>query len=668
MYDPQELVGRQIDHYRIESHIARGGMADVYLATDTNLERQVAFKLMLSSFSQDPDLAGRFEREARIAASLNHPNIIQVYSTGHTAAKQPYMAMQYIDGGSLHDQLKKLAARSQRLETEDALRLARQIASALETAHQAGIVHRDLKPSNILLRPDGTPVVSDLGIAAMRSAATRLTRTGLVLGTPNYMAPEQGAGREVDGRADIYALGVILYEMLAGKVPFAADSPLAVIHQHMVAAPPPLHEIRPDLAPSALTIVARCLQKEPDDRYQTAADLTAALDRAIAGKPLPDAGLFAKPPAAKRRPIWLYGLAAVFLLLVGWGGYNLWANNSSSNPTPTAVSMPIANVTNTAVPSPTLAPTTTALAAPTAVPSDTPAPTTTPTSAPTFTPLVLPTATPLPLPTPAFTAPYGRIVFTCYIDEVDDICAINADGRFETRLTNNPTTDFYASLSPDGREIAFSSRRGGSFLAYRMNTDGGDLRQLGPTNIGAIYAPAISPDGQRVALAVDESGQQSIWVSNLDGRNPIKLSTAWASLDPVWSPDGRQLAFASGLDGGMAHFIINADGTGLRKLETNVADISGRCDWSPDGRWLAFYAGPRNDRDIYLAAIDGTAVYKLTDGGGNLAPSFSPDGHWITFTSYRDGDAEIFIMRLDGSDVTQLTFNGRPDWQPNWGP
>lgn len=672
MTDPGALIGQQIDQYRIEKHIARGGMADVYLAFDVELERDVALKLMRDSLAQDAELLSRFEREAKAAAGLNHPHIIQIFSAGFSAAGRPYLAMQYIRGGSLQQKLQDLAAAGQRMATDKALSLARQVASALDAIHQAGIVHRDLKPSNILLRPDGAPIVSDLGIAAVRSAATRLTRTGLVLGTPDYMSPEQGAGKAVDGRADLYALGIILYEMLAGRVPFAADSPLAVIHQHMAVAPPPLHELRPDLSPATHTVVAACLQKEPAHRYPSAAGLVTALDAAIAYEagysdylPAPP-----QPPGvvpAGKRPYWLYGLIVFLLLLLGGGA--IWRIRATTLQ-PTATAVPTAQSiasqptdTATAVPTPTLAPTATSTATPA------PTNTATPTATPTVTAVPSATPTVLPLPSPAFTAPYGRIVFTCFIDGFDEICTIGADGSYETRLTVNPVTDFYASISTDGRQIAFASRREGSWLAYRMNTDGGMLQRLGPSNVGAVYAPAISPDGQRVAVAVDEgSGRQSIWISNLDGSNPFQLVTASITEDPVWSPDGRQLAFASTMDGRMDHFIINADGSGLHKLEVDVAQIGGRCDWSPDGRWLAFYAGPRDDRDIYLAAIDGSVVYKLTDGGGNLAPSLSPDGHWITFTSYRDGDAEIFIMRPDGSGVTQLTFNDRADWQPNWGP
>ena len=224
----KNLVGQQIDQYLIERHLAKGGMADVYLARDVLLQRPVALKVMLSDLVHDKELIARFQREAQAIAQLNHPHVIQIYTTGIAPSGEPYLVMQYIAGGSLQEEMTRLAESNQQFSPQRGLQLAAQVASALRVAHAAGIVHRDLKPSNILLRGDGTAVVTDFGIAAVQEASARLTRTGHVMGTPYYMSPEQASGKAVDGRADIYALGVILYEMFSGSVPFKADSPLAV--------------------------------------------------------------------------------------------------------------------------------------------------------------------------------------------------------------------------------------------------------------------------------------------------------------------------------------------------------------------------------------------------------------------------------------------------------
>ena len=232
------LVGQKIDQYLIEAFIASGGMAEVYLARDVGLDRQVALKVMLPELTRQAGFAARFQREARTIARLQHPNIVQIYSTGTTAnpragGGQPYLAMQYVPGGTLQAQLEQMAAQERRLHPVAALQMMQQVADALAAAHAADIIHRDLKPSNILLDHSGKPIVTDFGIAAVNSATTRLTQTGVVMGTPFYMSPEQIKGERVDGRSDLYSLGVILYELLTGQVPFMADSPIAVLHHHV---------------------------------------------------------------------------------------------------------------------------------------------------------------------------------------------------------------------------------------------------------------------------------------------------------------------------------------------------------------------------------------------------------------------------------------------------
>ena len=338
----ESIVGQQIDHYLIESHIARGGMADVYLARDVRLRRQVALKIMLADLTQQPEATARFEREAEAVARLHHPNIVQIYTAGLTPSNRPYLAMQYVKGGSLHAQLVRLAERQQRLATSDVLKLGRYIADALDTAHRAGIIHRDLKPGNILLQPDGAPVLTDLGIAAMQGHETQLTQMDRVLGTPQYMSPEQALGRKVDGRSDVYSLGVILYQMLAGQVPFDGESPLAILHQHVYEPPPPLAEVRPDLAAITYRVIDKALQKNPAERFHTAAEMAAALEQALAaesGRPMaaPSAAAEVMPPAttvpppSRSRLWWLLLLLPVLVLgLCVWGLYGLFLRSTAS--------------------------------------------------------------------------------------------------------------------------------------------------------------------------------------------------------------------------------------------------------------------------------------------------------------------------------------------------
>ena len=275
-----DLVGKQIRQYHVLQHLSRGGMADVYLAYDAELDRQVALKVLLPNAIRNPELVERFKREARAAANLRHPNIVQIYMSGTTPDNLPFMALEFIQGGSLDTRLAELGQQGMAFSTEYALAIARQIADALASLHNAGIIHRDLKPANILIRSDGSPVLADLGIAVVPNDA-RLTQTATIMGTPDYMSPEQAQGKELDGRSDIYSLGIILYELLCGQRPFTAESPWVVMQKHISETPPPLRQRRKDLPAETVAIVDMCLQKRPEDRYQKAEHIVTHIDQSL---------------------------------------------------------------------------------------------------------------------------------------------------------------------------------------------------------------------------------------------------------------------------------------------------------------------------------------------------------------------------------------------------
>lgn len=649
MTQPEQLEGQQVDQYTIQRHLDRGGMADVYLAYDNTLQRPVAMKMMLPQLARDDDYVARFRREATAVAGLHHPHIIQVYDVGVGPDERPYFTMQYVREGSLQRWLTQLQHAGQRMPVPFALALAVKIADALQTAHEAGIVHRDLKPANILLGTNSEPLLTDLGVA--RTGDTRLTQTGAAVGTPLYMAPEQMSGH-ADARSDIYAFGVMLHEMLAGDVPLQRPLPDSL-----------LEETR--------TVVQRCLQPNPDDRFQSAAQLKAALAAALREERARTVDT--RPMQAitqrltSRHLLWAI---PVLLLLFAFGAYLFFfagppgetaVASPSSQPVNLIVNEPAASPTS--APPASLVPTLTPL--PTSTPTPTPSPTPTASPTPTITPT--PTAVLPPLPQPESVEPTGQIVFTCYIDQRDDVCRMDANGSNEMRLTNTGATDYYASFFPDNQQIVFTSRRDNSFFMYAMNADGSNQRRLPPTNAGSIFAPTVSPDGTRIAFTGADNDAQHIWIINVDGTGLRRLTNEGENnVDPVWSPDGTQIAFASDRDGAYAHFVVDVASEEIRRIDTGIEEIGGRSDWSPDGRWLAFYAGDPGEREIYLAPITGGGAYRLTNGSGNLAPSFSPDGNWITFTSFQDGDGEIYIMRIDGTDLRQLTDNDYTDWQPRW--
>ncbi len=319
MSDPQPFVGQQLDQFKIQEHLARGGMADVYLGHDVDLERKVALKIMLPVLATDEQFVARFRREAQTAAQLEHPNIVRVYAIGMAPTGQPYIAMQFVDGGDLREIIQEAKANKQALTAVQALTYLRPMADALIAAHAAGIIHRDLKPSNILLRPDGTPIMVDLGIAAVQTGP-KLTNTGTLIGTPAYMSPEQARGAPVDGRSDLYSLGVILYEMLTGRRPFEADDPLAILHKHVYETPTPIQELRPELSAETARLVHHCLQKEPDQRPANAAELLGGIDYALeaeGGRSTSGSRYVLQPEAAppNRRSLWL-GLGTLAIVAI----------------------------------------------------------------------------------------------------------------------------------------------------------------------------------------------------------------------------------------------------------------------------------------------------------------------------------------------------------------
>ncbi|PKN90547.1 MAG: hypothetical protein CVU44_23510 [Chloroflexi bacterium HGW-Chloroflexi-6] len=275
-----------------------------------------------------------------------------------------------------------------------------------------------------------------------------------------------------------------------------------------------------------------------------------------------------------------------------------------------------------------------------------------------------PTLMLIPSPVPGFgdsPLPSGKIVFTCYIKQIDQICIMNADGSGQAQVTKLEATTFYASLSPNGETIYFSSRQSGNFEIYSIRVDGKKMEQL-TKGLGALYAPELSPDGQQIVFT---NGSSGIWAMNINGK-ARRAITDQNDIDPTWSPDGSMIAFASSRQGKRQLFIMNADGSNIRQV-TNLNDMGGRSTWSPDGTKLAFYAGPAGDHNIYTINIDGTGLAQLTQGGDNLGPSWSPDGNWIAFTSFRDGNNEIYIMHPDGTNPMRLTNNLTSEWQPRWG-
>ncbi|MGW1813365.1 Stk1 family PASTA domain-containing Ser/Thr kinase [Streptomyces sp. NPDC002125] len=302
MEEPRRLGGR----YELGSVLGRGGMAEVYLAHDTRLGRTVAVKTLRADLARDPSFQARFRREAQSAASLNHPAIVAVYDTGEDyvdGVSIPYIVMEYVDGSTLRELLHS----GRKLLPERTLEMTVGILQALEYSHRAQIVHRDIKPANVMLTRTGQVKVMDFGIArAMGDSGMTMTQTAAVIGTAQYLSPEQAKGEQVDARSDLYSTGCLLYELLAVRPPFVGDSPVAVAYQHVREEPQPPSNFDPEITPEMDAIVLKALTKDPDYRYQSADEMRADIEACLDGQPV---------------------AATAAMGAVGYGGYDGYNND-----------------------------------------------------------------------------------------------------------------------------------------------------------------------------------------------------------------------------------------------------------------------------------------------------------------------------------------------------
>ncbi len=423
------MTGHYLGKYEIQTEIGRGGMGIVYKGFDTVLQRPVAVKVLPPALAVDQEFVQRFRREAILAARLHHPHIVIVHDVGEQNGIH-YIVMDYLQGQTLDRWMQQQGP----LPAELALRVIQQVADALDYAHEQGVIHRDIKPSNIMLSPSGHVTLMDFGLVRA-TEGTGVTRSGILIGTPEYMAPEQVMGQPADRRTDVYALGVVVYQLLTGQVPFPRTTPPAIFHAHVYESPPPPRTLRPDLPPAVEAVMLKALAKQPEQRYAQAGALVADFATAAAGKtptgvPLaapavpaqssappspptrrtgapspPSAGpppaptpVGSAPPRRSGLPL-LIGLTASALVIVAAALVLIWGRS----PSPAAVSRVAAPPT--AVTLPTQSPTTAVVIVPkatqpaTAVPTRTRPPTALPTTPPTKPPAPTATAGPTAIPT-----------------------------------------------------------------------------------------------------------------------------------------------------------------------------------------------------------------------------------------------------------------------------
>lgn len=288
---PDDFSGRELGKYELKERIGRGGMAEVYRAYHASLDRYVAIKILHPFLGDDPAFKERFEQEARNVAQLRHSNIVQVYDFEYDADRELYyMVMEYVNGQTLSTTLMQLKYRNELQPVSESVRIVRHLCDALAYAHSRGMIHRDIKPGNIMIDVDDRVVLTDFGIARIVSGP-HITASGAMIGTPSYMAPEQGLGQPGDSRSDIYSLGIVLYQMLTGSPPYDADTPIAIVLKHVNDPLPPPSEFNDNIPSQLEWILYKALAKSPDDRYQTVSEMASHLDNLDAVAPLqPPAG------------------------------------------------------------------------------------------------------------------------------------------------------------------------------------------------------------------------------------------------------------------------------------------------------------------------------------------------------------------------------------------
>ncbi len=677
--------GTRLGEYEIKSMLGAGGMGEVYRARDARLGRDVAIKVLPAMLSADADRLRRFEQEARAAAALNHPNILAVFQMG-TFEGAPYLVSELLEGETLREQLRR-----RRIPVRKAVDYGVQIARGLSAAHEKGVVHRDLKPENLFVTKDVRVKILDFGLAKLSQPQGSEhsmptiggeTEPGAVMGTVGYMSPEQVRGQTADHRADIFAFGAILYEMLAGKrafqKPTAADTQSAILNED----PPSISQVTTSIPPALQRVLHRCLEKNPEQRFQSASDLAFALDALSDPRPQeekPFLGRLGKdPPNAHgligegqprfevMRRRWLRVVSACLAVLAAlafWWG----------TPLPDPKILDIYQVTRSARQDYVVRPATDG----------------------------------------------ARIFYLSHVGDHYDLMQVSVNGGEPQRMQAPFPNTLIWDVSPDGTKYLITSviRRGEPSQLWSWPSIGGYPTKLDDMISGsAIY----SPDGNMIAFHIG----RELWIANSDGSNKQKLGTFSGDVDhPAWSPDGKKLRFSIADPNQPDNSIweIRTDGHDLHDLFPGWVNKRLCCgSWTPDGKYYLFIevghwprlAGRiwsvrekgnwprRSPRGPFLLASeahgsmglllgrDGRHVYYLSDsaqkidmesldissrqltpflpGSHSLLPGFSRDGKWVAYLN--TVTSTLWRSRLDGTFAQELPSTGILPTFPRWSP
>ena len=592
------MIGKTVSHYQIIEKLGEGGMGEVFKARDIRLGRTVALKFLPPMLSDDPKAKQRFIQEAQAASMLDDPNICTIFEVDEAEDGRMFICMAYYPGKTLKEKIAE-----GELAIAQAVELAIQVAQGLAKAHSQGIIHRDIKPANILITSDGLAKIVDFGLAKI-AGQLKLTATGRTAGTIAYMSPEQLRGEEVGPSSDIWSLGVILFEMTAGELPFNGEYDAAVMYAIMNEEPGSMAGLRAGVPPELEQVVRKALAKNRADRYQTINDLLAdlnSLKRKLESAETPAAPAWKFNGSHRRWRIASAGAAIVIAALIFvWQSAKKGISGQSG-----------------------------LLGQPWQVTSG---------DAWNGEPALSPDGT--------------RIAYTSDEPGNKDIFIIGVQGGNPIRLTDDPASDSYPAWFPDSTALAFVSDRGGTTNIWKIGQLGGGATLLLP----GAYDPAISPDGRRIAFSIPGSkGYGRIGAAQLDNLAQVKVLTGdndglWSHRHPAWSPDGKAICYS-------AHdalwIVSSSNGEPARRLTSGGAGDSDPT-WSSDGGFVNFSSYREGTLALWRIASSGGEPKRLTLGSGfENSPSISRDGSRLAYAT-RTVRNSMLIRDLGSGQETRL--------------